>query len=59
MKAFCILSAALLGLAPTILGTAAMADEATAANQSVTVELEALSQLKAQAAPDTTLLRPL
>jgi len=59
MKAMCILSVAILGLIPTIMGTAAMADGAPAANHSANVELEALAQLKAQAAPDTTLLRPL
>jgi hypothetical protein len=41
------------------MGTAAMADGAPVANQSVNVELETLAQLKAQAAQDTTLLRPL
>jgi hypothetical protein len=59
MKAFCILSVAILGLAPTILGTAAMADGAASTHQTVSVELEALAQLKAEAATDTTLLRPL
>jgi len=59
MKALCILSVAVLALAPTLLGTAAMANGATAASQSANVELEALAQLKAQATPDTTLLRPL
>ena len=59
MKAICILCVAVLGLIPTIMGTAAMADGAPVANQSVNVELETLAQLKAQAAPDTTLLRPL
>jgi hypothetical protein len=58
MKAMCILSVAVLGLIPTILGTAAMADGATT-DRSANVELEALAQLKAQAATDTTLLRPL
>jgi len=59
MKAMCILSVALLGLIPTIMGTAAMADGAPVANQSANVQFESLAQLKAQAAPDTTLLRPL
>lgn len=59
MKALCILSVAILGLAPTLLGTAAMASGAASTSQSTTVELEALAQLKAQAASDTTLLRPL
>jgi hypothetical protein len=59
MKAMCILSVAILGLIPTIMGTAAMADGAPVANQSASVELEALAQLKAAATPDTTLLRPL
>jgi hypothetical protein len=59
MKAMCILSVAILGLIPTIMGTAAMANGAPIANQSTSVELEALAQLKAAAAPDTTLLRPL
>lgn len=59
MKAMCILSVAVLGLIPTIMGTAAMADGAPVANHSTEVELEALAQLKAQAAPDTTLPRPL
>ena len=59
MKAMCILCVAVLGLIPTIMGTAAMADGAPVANHSVNVELEPLAQLKAQAAPDTTLLRPL
>lgn len=58
MKAMCILSVAILGLIPTILGTAAMADGATT-DRSVNVEVEALAQLQAQATPDTTLLRPL
>lgn len=58
-KATCILSVAVLGLIPTIMGAAAMADGAPVANQSANVEVEALVQLKAQAAPDTTLLRPL
>lgn len=58
MKAFCILSVAVLGLVPTILGTAAMADGAQTATAS-TVELGSLSELKAQAGADTTLLRPL
>jgi hypothetical protein len=59
MKATGILSVAVLGLIPTIMGTAAMADGAPVANQSTNVAVEALAQLKAQAAPDTTLLRPL
>jgi len=59
MKAMCILSVAILGLVPTILGTAAMADGATTANQSVSVELERLVELQAHTTPDTTLLRPL
>ena len=59
MKAMCILGVAVLGLIPTIMGTAAMADGAPVANSSVNVELESLTQFKALAAPDTTLLRPL
>ena len=60
MKAMCILCVAVLGLIPTIMGTAAMADGAPVANQSVNVELESLAQLKAQAAAaDSTLVRPL
>ncbi len=59
MKAMCILSVAVLGLIPTIMGTAAMADGAPVANQSVDVELESLAQMKAQVAADTTLPRPL
>lgn len=59
MKAICILCVAVLGLIPTIMGTAAMADGAPVANQSVNVELDTLAQLQAQAAQDTTLLRPL
>ena len=59
MKAMCILGVAVLGLIPTIMGTAAMADGAPAANRSAPTELDSLAQLKAQAAPDTTLLRPL
>ena len=58
-KVTCILSVAALGLIPTIMGTAAMADGAPVANHSANVVVEALVQLKAQAAPDTTLLRPL
>ena len=59
LKATCILSVAVLGLIPTIMGTAAMADGAPVANQSTNIQVEHLVQLKAQAAPDTTLLRPL
>jgi hypothetical protein len=59
MKAMCILSVAVLGLMPTIMGAAAMASGAPVANQSVQVEIEAMAQLQAQATPDTTLLRPL
>ena len=59
MKAMCILCVALLGLIPTIMGTAAMADGAPIANRSTHVGLESLAELQAQVAPDTTLLRPL
>lgn len=59
MKAMCILAVALLGLIPTIMGTAAMADGAPIANRSSHVELETLAELQAQAAPDTLWLRPL
>ena len=59
MKAMGILSVALLGLIPTIMGTAARADGAPIANRSTHVELETLAELQAQAAPDTFLLRPL
>lgn len=59
MKAMCILSVAVLGLIPTIMGTAAMADGAPVAKQSANVELASLVELQAQVAPDTTLLRPL
>ena len=59
MKAMCILSVAVLGLIPTIMGTAAMADGAPIANRTASVELDSLQQLTAQATPDTTLLRPL
>lgn len=59
MKAMCIISVAVLGLIPTIMGTAAMADGAPVANQSANLELEVLAELQAQVAPDTTLLRPL
>lgn len=58
-KMTCVLAVAVLGLIPTIMGTAAMADGAPLANQSLRLELQGLEQLKAQAAPDTTLLRPL
>lgn len=58
-KLTCVLAVAALGLIPTIMGTAAMADGAPVANHSMNVELAALEHLKAQAAPDTTLLRPL
>jgi hypothetical protein len=59
MKAMCILSVAILGLMPTIMGAAAMANGAPVANQPAHVELGAMAQLQAQATPDTTLLRPL
>jgi hypothetical protein len=59
MKAMCILCVAVLGLIPTIMGTAAMADGAPIAKQSANIELESLAELQAQVAPDTTLLRPL
>ena len=59
MKAMCILSVAMLGLIPTIMGTAAMADGAPIANRSTHVALQSLAELQAQVAPDTTLLRPL
>ena len=59
MKAIYILSVAVLGLMPTIMGVAAMANGAPVANPSAPVELEAMAQLQAQATPDTTLLRPL
>lgn len=59
MKAMCILSVAVLGLMPTIMGAAAMANGAPVANQSAKVQLEPMAQLQAQATPDTTLLRPL
>jgi hypothetical protein len=59
MKAMCILCVAVLGLIPTIMGTAAMADGAPIANRSMNVEIESLAQLQARAATDTTLLRPL
>lgn len=58
-KVTCVLSVAALGLIPTIMGTAAMADGAPVANQSASVEVQALVQLQARAAPDTTLMRPL
>ena len=59
MKTFCILSLVVLGLVPTILGTAAMADGAATGTPSASVEVGALPQLQAQTTPDTTLLRPL
>lgn len=59
MKTLCIISVAVLGLVPTILGTAAMADGAATDIQSASVEVGALPQLQAQTALDTTLLRPL
>ena len=59
MKAMCILSVAVLGLIPTIMGAAAMANGAAVGTQPVSVELEPMAQLQAQATPDTTLLRPL
>ena len=59
MKAMCILSVAVLGLVPTIMGAAAMANGAAVANRPVSVELEPMEQLQAQTTPDTTLLRPL
>jgi hypothetical protein len=59
MKTMCILSVAVLGLMPTIMGAAAMANGAPVANHSAPVELEAMAQLQAQTTPDTTLLRPL
>jgi hypothetical protein len=58
-KLTCLLSVAALGLIPTIMGTAAMADGAPVANQSTNIEVQALVQLQARATPDTTLLRPL
>ena len=58
MKAMCILSVAVLGLIPTIMGAAAMANGAAVANKPVS-ELEPMAQLQAQTTPDTTLLRPL
>lgn len=59
MKAMSILAVAILGLIPTIMGAAAMANGAAVANQPVSVELEPMAQLQVRTTPDTTLLRPL